>query len=541
MEGDIVMQRITRRRLLQGAGALNAVGLSQLPKPALAAGDRGRVLRFMPQIDLVFLDPHFSMTNITRNHGGLVFDQLYGTDSTMRAQPQMAEGHTVENDGRTWRIRLRDGLRFHDGEPVLARDCVASIRRWGRRDVLGAELLRISDDIGAADDRTIEFRLKQPFPKLPEALGKPGAYMPAIMPERLAMLDAFKPIPEMIGSGPFRYVAAERLQGVRNVYAKFDGYVPRPDGTPDRGAGPKIVHFERVIWTTMPDQGVALAALQKGEQDWWEYASQDLLPVIRRDPALQGRVLETEGNYMMVRFNHLQPPFNRVEMRQAILRAVNQDDFDNAVGGDDPALHRPGAGFYPPGMPDGTQAGLDTIRPPYTEAEARAALQAAGYRGEKIVQISPGDYPNVKTASEVLADLLKRIGVNLDYISVDWATMNQRVARRDAPEAGGFHIHMLNVPCLSVASPLVNSRLRGTGADESGWYSSPRYEQLRGEWLLAGTPAEQLRLAQALQRECIETVPLVPCGVTLQPSAWRADLEGVLPGVPKFWNVRRRS
>lgn len=533
------MKRIGRRGLLRTAGA--ALTAPALAAPALAATERQRVLRFMPQIDLVFLDPHFSMTNITRNHGGLVFDQLYGTDSASRAQPQMAEGHTVEEDGKRWRITLREGLRFHDGEPVLARDCVASLRRWGRRDVLGGELLRISDEISAPDDRTIEFRLKQRFPRLPNALGKPGAYMPAIMPERLALTDPFKPVPEIIGSGPFRYVANERLQGVRNVYARFDGYVPRPNGTPDRGAGPKIVHFERVVWTTMPDQGVALAAMQKDEQDWWEYASQDLLPLIRRDRNLRGEVLETEGNYLMVRFNHLQPPFNRPEMRRVILRAVQQEDFVNAVGGGDPAFQRADAGFFPPGMPDSTEAGLDTIRPPYTPAQAKAALEAAGYRGEKIVQISPADYPNVKAASEVLGDLLKRIGINLDYVSADWSAMTQRVVKKDNPEAGGFHIHMLNVPCLSVASPLVNSRLRGTGSDESGWYTSPRYEALRGEWLVADAPGEQRRLAEAMQRECLETVPLVPCGITLQPAAWRADLEGVLPGVPKFWNVRRKS
>jgi len=526
------MKRIGRRGLLQSVPVLAA--------PAFAASERERVLRFMPQVDLVTLDPHFSMTNVTRNHGGLVFDQLYGTDSASQAQPQMAEGHTIEDGGKRWRIRLREGLRFHDGEPVLARDCAASLRRWGRRDVLGAELLRIADEIGAADDRTIEFRFQRPFPKLPEALGKPGAFMPAIMPERLALTDPFKQVPEIIGSGPFRYVANERLQGVRNVYARFDGYVPRPSGKPDRGAGPKIVHFERVIWTTMPDQGIALAALQTGEQDWWEYASQDLLPLIRRDPNLRGEVLETEGNYIMVRFNHLQPPFNRVEMRRAILRAVDQEDFVNAVGGGDPALQRPNAGFYPQGMPDASEAGLETIRPPFTEAEAREALRAAGYRGEKIVQISPADYPNVRAANEVLADLLKRIGVNLDYVSVDWSSMTQRVTRKDPPEAGGWHIHMLNIPCLSAASPLVNSRLRGTGADESGWYTNPRYEELRGEWMLAEDPAARRRLAEALQRECVAAVPLVPGGVTLQPAAWRADLEGVLQGVPKFWNVRRR-
>jgi peptide/nickel transport system substrate-binding protein len=528
------MKRIGRRGLLQAAGAI-------LAAPALAASDKDRMLRFMPQVDLVTLDPHYSMTNVTRNHAGLVFDQLYGTDSHQQVQPQMAEGHVMEDGGTRWRIRLRDGLRFHDGEPVLARDCAASIRRWGRRDVLGAELLRIADEISAPDDRTIEFRFRQPFPKLPQALGKPGAFMPAMLPQRFAEIDAFKQIPEIIGSGPFRYVASERLQGVRNVYAKFEGYVPRPNGVPDRATGPKIVHFERVEWTTMPDQGIALAALQKGEQDWWEFASQDLLPLIRKDPALRGEVLETEGNYIMLRFNHLQPPFNRPEMRRVILRALNQEDFTAAVGGGDPNLMRPGAGFYPLGMPDATDAGLDAIRPPFTDAEARAALAAAGYRGEKIVQISPADYPNVKVANEVLADLLKRIGIKLEYISMDWSSMTQRVINKGPPEAGGFHLHMLNVPCLSVASPLVNSRLRGTASEESGWYDSPRYEELRGQWLLASEPAEQRRLAEALQRECLESVPLVPGGITLQPAAWRADLDGVLSGVPKFWNVRRRA
>ena len=530
------MKRIGRRPMLKGAGAL-----ATLSAPAIAADERQRVLRFIPQIDLAFLDPHFSMTNITRNHGGLVFDQLYGTDAAFKAHPQMAEGHTVEDDGKRWRIRLRDGLKWHDGTPVLARDCVASLRRWGGRDVLGREVLAISDEISAPDDRTIQFRLKHRFPLLPEALGKPGAYMPAMMPERLAMTDPFKQIPEVIGSGPFRYVAAERLQGVRNVYAKFEGYVPRPQGTPDRGAGPKIVHFERVEWTTMPDVATAFSALQKGEQDWWEYAGQDLVPLIKRDRNLRTAVLETEGNFLFVRFNHLQPPFNRPEMRRVILRAIQQEDFVAAVGGSDAALQRPGSGFYPPGLPDASDAGMETIRPRFTHEQARAALAAAGYRGEKIIQISPGDYPNVKAASEVLGDLLKKIGINLDYVSMDWAGMTQRVLKKDNPEAGGFHLHMLNVPCLSVASPLVNSRLRGVGAEESGWYSGERYESLRAQSLQTEDPAERHRLAEELQRECIATVPQAPCGVTLQPSAWRADLEGVLPGVAKFWNVRRSA
>jgi peptide/nickel transport system substrate-binding protein len=343
----------------------------------------------------------------------------------------------------------------------------------------------------------------------------------------------------MVGSGPFKYVAAERLQGVRNVYEKFHGYVPRPTGTPNGDSGPKIAHFERIIWTTMPDQGTALIAMQKGEQDWWEYAAQDLLPIVRRDQNLRSGVLEKLGNYAFVRFNHTQPPFDRPEMRRIILRAINQEDFTAAIGGGEAELQRPGFGFFPPGTPDSTDAGLDTIRPRFTDAQARAALSAAGYKGEKIVVISPGDYPNLKAASEVLVDLLKRIGLTLDVVTTDWATMTTRVIKKGPPEDGGFHLHMLNVPGLSVASPLVNSRVRGVAANESGWYDSPRYEALRAQWMLTPDEAGRTRIAADIQREFVQSVPHAPCGVTLQPAAWRADLDGVLEGVPKFWNVRR--
>ena len=526
------MSGITRRGLLATAAA-------SLAAPAIAQSERQRVLRFIPQIDLVFLAPVFSMTNITRNHAGLVFDRLYSADNALRAHPQMAEGHTIDNDGLRWTIKLREGLKFHDSEPVLARDAVASLNRWGKRDVLGRELMAATDELTAPDDRTIVFRLKRRFPLLAEALAKPGANMSAIMPERLAATDPFKAITEMVGSGPFKYVASERLQGVRNVYEKFHGYVPRPGGTPDGDSGPKVAHFERIVWTTMPDQGTALVAMQKGEQDWWEYAAQDLLPVVRRDRNLRAGVLEKLGNYAFVRFNQAQPPFDRPEMRRVILRAINQEDFVTAIAGGEAELQRAGAGFFPPGTPDDTPDGLETLRPRYTEAEARAALKAAGYNGEKIICINAGDYPNLKAASEVLSDLLKRIGINVDVVTLDWATMTQRVIKKGPPEDGGFHLHMLNVPGLSVASPLVNSRIRGVEANESGWYKGPRYEALRAEWMLAEDPATRRRLAGEIQRELVQSVPLAPCGVTYQPAAWRADLDGVLEGVPKFWNVKR--
>ena len=198
----------------------------------------------------------------------------------------MVAGETKEDDGRFWGLVLRPGLCFHDGEPVLARDCVASIRRWARWDVLGSPLLATTEDLSAPDDRRIRFRLSRPFPLLPQARGKAGANVCAIMPERQARTDSFAQAPEMVGSGPLRLPAAEQVAGPRVAYGRFAGYCPREDGTPDFMAGPKIAHFDRVVWITQPDPGT-VAALQAGEVDWVVQPLPALLPLLRRNPSLQ--------------------------------------------------------------------------------------------------------------------------------------------------------------------------------------------------------------------------------------------------------------
>ncbi len=214
-----------------------------LALPSVTQAASKQVLKFVPQADLAVLDPILTTAGVTRSHGYLLFDNLYGVtgpEEGFKATPQMAAGHRLEDDGLTWRVTLRDGLVFHDGQRVLARDCVASIRRWGVGDTFGQALMARTDKLSAADDTTITFRLKRPFPLLPDALGKMAASMCAIMPERLASTDPFKQITEMIGSGPYRFKADERVQGSRFVYERFAGYQPREDGEPNWTSGPKV-------------------------------------------------------------------------------------------------------------------------------------------------------------------------------------------------------------------------------------------------------------------------------------------------------------
>ena len=242
-------------------------GLATLAAPALA--QPARTLRFVPQADAAILDPMITTGLVNRNHGFLLFDTLYGVDAQGAVQPQMVDGHTIEDAGRTVTMTLRAGLRFHDNEPVRARDAIASLRRWASRDAFGTSLFAIVDELSAPDDRTLRWRLKRPFPMLPEALGKVGAIVAFIMPERLAVTDSNTAVKELVGSGPYRWKPDEHVPGSRLVYAKFDGYVPRPQGTASQLAGPKVVHFDRVEWQVIPDAATASAALSRGEVDWW--------------------------------------------------------------------------------------------------------------------------------------------------------------------------------------------------------------------------------------------------------------------------------
>ncbi len=168
-----------RRAFLGVVGA----GAGALAAPRLGLGAAASTLRFVPAQDLALLDPIQSPSGSTIMHSCLVFDTLYGVDEGYRAQPQMVEDHLVENDGKLWKLTLRDGLKFHNGEPVRSRDVVASLQRWGKRDTFGQSLFSVTDELSAPSDKVVQFRLSKPFPMIPDALGKIGAFFAIIVPE----------------------------------------------------------------------------------------------------------------------------------------------------------------------------------------------------------------------------------------------------------------------------------------------------------------------------------------------------------------------
>jgi peptide/nickel transport system substrate-binding protein len=526
-----------RRQLIGAAASAVAAGL---PCPGIAQGARARTLVFVPQANLSSLDPIWTTATVTRNFGMLVFDTLYGVDAQLRPRPQMVEGAVVEDDGRRWTMRLRDGLAFHDGTKVLARDCVASLQRWMKRDGLGQTLAARLEALEAPDDRTLVFRLRMRFASLPFALAKTQPSPPAIMPERIALTDPFRQITEVVGSGPFRFVASEYNSGSLAVFAKFDAYRPR-DEAPDFTAGAKLALVDRIEWRVIPDQSTAVSALRAGEVDWIEIPLPDLIPQLKADRNVVVDRLDPYGLYPVLRPNHLVAPTDNPGVRQAILAAIDPVEVVQSFMGDDATTWNAPIGCFLPGTASANDAGMDRLGGRHSVAEVGAMLKAAGYAGERLVLMHPTDQPFYDAMSQVVAARLKQHGFNIDDQAMDWGTVVQRRAKRDGLEAGGWSLFCTSFPAADHLDPLTAPALRGNGAAAwYGWPLQPKIEALRSAWLDSDDPAEQKRLAAGIQDEAFRQAMYVPLGQYFQSAAWRKEITGHLKGpVPVFWNVRK--
>ena len=521
-----------RRRTL--LGTLPALAIA---RPAIAQGTAARTLRFVPQANLTSPDPIWTTANVTRNHAYMVWDTLYGLDTALQPQPQMCAGHEVSADQRTWQFTLRDGLLFHDGTKVRAADCVASLARWSKRDTFGQIIAARLAEMRVLDDKRFELRLTKPFALLTQAIAGNNAF---IMPERLAKTDPFKQIEEIIGSGPYRFVQDEWIAGSRAVYSRFAEYRPRAN-PPDFTAGGKVVHFDRVEWQIMPDPATAGAALQAGEVDWLEQPLIDLLPMLRNNARLKVVTNDPFGVIGVIVFNHLHPPFDNVRLRRALLPAIDQSEYVAAVMGGEHGSAKTGIGVFTAGSPLVNSVGLEVLTGPRDLARAKELVKESGYHNERVVLLSPSDYPSLQAVAQVTNSVYQRIGLNVEYVSTDWGTVISRRASKEPVEKGGWSTFVTTADGLGLATPIGNNMIRGAGQNGwFGWPTSPRLVALREAWLDATDLATQRKIAEDIQRVVWDEAPYIPVGQWSLPSAYRANVSGILRSpYPTFWNVRK--
>ena len=390
-----------------------------------AAAQSNKTLRVVMHSDLKILDPIWTTAYIVRNHGYLIYDTLFAFDDKLEVKPQMVESWTVSDDQLTWTFKLRDGLKWHDGQPVTTADVLPSIKRFTDKDALGGLLGKSTKEMTAVDERTFRIVLSEPFAMMLKALAKSASVPLFIMPKRVAETPVSQQISDTTGSGPYIFKKDEWKPGEKVVYVRNPDYKPRAE-PPSGLAGGKVAKVDRVEWVSIPDNQTAINALISGEVDMIEAPAHDLLPVLEKDKNVEIVVPDTLGLTYVFRFNWKQPPFNDVRYRRAAALSLNQKDFLQAAIGDQ-RYYKVCKAMFGCGAPLENSAGMEGMLESRFD-ESKQLLKELGYDGTPIVVLQSTDVANLVNMAPVAKTLLERGGFKVDMQSMDWQTL---VARRD--------------------------------------------------------------------------------------------------------------
>ena len=483
------------------------------------------VLRVAPETLSRILDPHFTTSFTTRDFGYLVYDTLFAVDDKFEPKPQMVESYTLSPDKLTYTFVLRPGLKWHDGQPVTAADCVASIRRWASRDAMGQTLAKFMASLDAADAGPSKLELKEPYGLVLDSLGKVGALVPFMMPERIARTPGSEQVKEIVGSGPYKFRADLHEPGVKLVLEKFADYKPRSE-PPVWASGAKLAKVDRIEMLGLPDPQTQVSALIAGELDYLERVPADLMPLFDAKSGARAEVVGALGFQAVMRMNHLQPPFDNVKVRQAIARAVDRTQYAGVVAGD-PRLATDCAAIFGCGMPLESTAGI----PGRDMVAAKAMLKESGIDMSKpIVMLHISNAPGIAALGNVTRQLLVDLGFKVDMQSMDFQTFVTRRLNTKPVGEGGWNIAHTTNTVPDQGNPLSNPFLVALGAPASswGWPTDPQTEELRLKFAKAPDVEARKAVATEIQVRAYEQVLYVPLAQFTTPSAWRNNLQGVL-------------
>jgi peptide/nickel transport system substrate-binding protein len=529
---------VSPRSLFKRSAAAFLVGAALTA--AAPASAQQTVLRVVPHSNLAVLDPIWTTAYMSRNHGYMIYDTLFGTDEKGVIKPQMVESWTESPDHRLWTFKLRKGLEFHDGKPVTPDDVIASLQRWGKRDAMGSALFQFVQRMDSPAPDTFRIFLGEACGFMLEALGKPSSSVPFIMPKRVADTDAFKQIEDYVGSGPYIFKADEFKPGDKAVYLKNTKYVPRSEA-PSGTTGGKRVYVDRVEWNlALRDTQAQVSALQKGEVDIIEALGFDHFETVKKDDTLQMPKYANYGLQYMARFNHLNKPFDNPKVREAAIAAFSQEAFLRAQVGVK-ELYKPCGSMFICNTPYGSTAGSD-VQMKSNMKKAQDLLKASGYDGTPIVLMKPTDLASIQKLPDVGAQLLRQAGFKVDLQAMDWQTLVGRRAKRDPIDKGGWHMFMTAWQAFDVWSPIANptTDTRGEKSTWFGWATDDKLVELRNKFMRATDEAEKKKLADQMHARMYEIGTHVILGEYDQPMAARKNISGFfVTNGNIYWNLKK--
>ena len=528
--------RVTNVRARLGVLGVAALAASLTLAPGACAET---TLKVALHSDLKIIDPVWTTALITTHHGMMVYDTLFALDEKLQVKPQMVDKWSVSDDKLTWSFTLRDGLEWHDGQPVTSEDCTASLKRWSVRDGMGQKLMSFVADLKAENAKTFTMKLKEPYGLVLATLAKPTSNLPFMMPKRVAETDPNMQITDPTGSGPFVFKRDEWKPGEKAVYLKNTKYKPR--GEPPSGfSGGKIVKVDRVEWVWIADPQTQVNALLNGEIDFIEAPPHDLIPLLVKDANIKTLVVAPMGRQYAFRFNVLHKPFDNAKARQAVAYALNQKDFLNSTIGD-AEYYVTCKSLYPCGSPLETTKGWeDKIESNF--AKAKTLLAEAAYDGTPVVLMQSTDIASLANLAPVAKSLLEKAGFKVDLQAMDWQTLVSRRAKRDALASGGWSAYLTSWGSVDVLDPVSTNFLNASCEKATfGWPCDAELERLRDAFAKETDPAKQKAIAEAVSVRATEYPTHVHLGQYLQPSAFRRNILGVLVASNvAFWNIEKK-
>ncbi|MEM0015257.1 MAG: ABC transporter substrate-binding protein [Zestosphaera sp.] len=371
--------------------------------PAGSVGGGGRVLRVGIGIDADTLDPAGQTTTTISNIVRFFAEPLFLVDSDGSLKPLLAESYEVSPDGRNYTIRLRGGIKFHDGTPLNASAVKYSLERLLNPNVKvpSRAYYTIISRIEVLDELTVRLVLKEPYAPFITVLSFTQAAI--ISPKAVEALgDSITTSPLNIGTGPFRF--KEWVKGDRIVLVRNENYW---NGTP---------YFSEVVFKVVPDAQTRTAMLLAGDLDIIiQPSATDVEMLSRRSDV---RVIATASNRVMyVGINTQYGPLRDVRVRQALNYAVDKDAIvKNVLFGLGQVMDSP--------VPSYT-LGHVTLGPySYDPSKAKELLREAGYpNGFRITLITPtGRYVFDKQVAEAIAQYLREVGIEVEVRTYDWPT-----------------------------------------------------------------------------------------------------------------------
>lgn len=409
------------------------------PKDSAKDGTYGGTLN----VALARTAPHYDTDKSTDSYSGQVifhvYEGLFEIDENYKPQPYLAESYEVQDDGKTYVFKLREGVLFHNGNEMTSEDVLASFERWLKNNGGGQQVEPYVDKAEATDKYEFVVKFKEqyaPFLSFLSSIVSNQKFV--VRPKEIIEKFGDKVIEDHIGTGPYKMV-----EYVPDDYVKlerFEEYVAQ-EGPSFAYSGKKEAYCDEIVFRIVPEPAVRVAGVKTGQYHYAELAPRDEFEQLEEDPDVVPYLVTPFGQSFII-VNMGYPPFDNVYARQALLHALDVEELAKAMLGDEKFWYLDGALFPEGHIWHVSNAGKGSYNA-YDPEKAKELLDKAGYNGEQVIILNGRDDPMESRGAEVARDQLEKVGFNVDTDLPDRATV---VERREQLDSWNLHFNTFFTP-----------------------------------------------------------------------------------------------